>query len=47
MKKQVKKMTLKTDKIVSLTKNQAQNLAGGRRGYITKEMPESNDWCND
>ncbi|WP_461092213.1 class I lanthipeptide [Spirosoma gilvum] len=31
MKKQLAKITLKTDKIVSLTKAQAQNVAGGMR----------------
>jgi len=29
MKKQINKITLKTDKIVSLSKNQAQNMNGG------------------
>jgi len=29
MKKQINKITLKTDKIVSLSKTQAQNLVGG------------------
>ena len=31
MKKQVKKITLKTDTIVSLSKAQAQNVVGGGR----------------
>jgi hypothetical protein len=31
MKKQVKKITLKTDKIVNLSNNQAMNVQGGRR----------------
>ncbi len=31
MKKQVKKIALKTDKIVNLSNAQAQNVAGGRR----------------
>ncbi|GAB4034269.1 class I lanthipeptide [Spirosoma gilvum] len=31
MKKKITKITLKTDKIVSLSKDQAQNLAGGQR----------------
>lgn len=30
MKKQINKIALKTDKIVTLTKNQAQNMVGGR-----------------
>ena len=30
MKKQVNKIALKTDKIVSLTKTKAQSIAGGR-----------------
>jgi hypothetical protein len=32
MKKQVKKITLKTDKIVNLSNAQAMNVQGGRRG---------------
>ena len=37
MKKQVKKIVLKTDKIVSLSKTQAMNVQGGR----PKECPTS------
>ncbi|WP_221622034.1 class I lanthipeptide [Larkinella knui] len=30
MKKQLSKLSLKTDKIISLSKNQAQNVLGGK-----------------
>ncbi|MRS64653.1 class I lanthipeptide [Larkinella terrae] len=31
MKNQISKITLKTDKIIALSKNQAQNVAGGMK----------------
>ncbi|MGA0556584.1 class I lanthipeptide [Larkinella sp. VNQ87] len=36
MKKQLSKLTLKTDKIVALSKAQAQQVAGGRPAAATK-----------
>ncbi|MDO1448785.1 class I lanthipeptide [Rhodocytophaga aerolata] len=41
MKKQVKKITLKTDKIVNLTKSQSQQVAAGRSiitGFLLCEI---------
>ncbi len=40
MKKQVKKITLKTDQVVSLTKSQARQVAAGRGSLITGFF-----WC--
>ncbi len=38
MKKQLSKLTLKTDLIIALTKNQAQSMKGGRapNTYVTQ-----------
>ena len=46
MKKQVKKITLKTDKIVNLSNTQAQNVAGGRRpSNNTTKWENTNPTC--
>ncbi|MGA0556585.1 class I lanthipeptide [Larkinella sp. VNQ87] len=42
MKKQVSKLTFKTDKIVPLSKSQAQNVAGGRPQLISRDICGSN-----
>lgn len=46
MKKQTSKISLKTDKIVSLTKEQVQSVVGGRYSD-TKTTGKSRCWCND
>ncbi|MFN8354459.1 MAG: class I lanthipeptide [Spirosomataceae bacterium] len=46
MKKTVKTLTLKTDKIVSLTKENAQGIVGGAKSGKTAAVL-SVCWCND
>jgi hypothetical protein len=46
MKKQTSKISLKTDKIVSLSKEQVQSVVGGRYSD-TKTTGLSRCWCND
>jgi hypothetical protein len=43
MKKQVKKITLKTDKIVNLSTRQALNVLGGRRADSAAQDSCKND----
>jgi hypothetical protein len=45
MKKKLAKITLSTDKIVSLTKAQAQNVAGGRPADNTTKWVNTNPTC--
>lgn len=42
MKKQAVKITLKTDKVVALSKSQVQSLAGGRYPTFSKK---NSCWC--
>jgi hypothetical protein len=45
MKKKLAKITLSTDKIVSLTKTQAQNVAGGLRPDNTTKWVNTHPTC--
>ncbi len=45
MKKKTAKITLSTDKIVSLTNTQAQHVAGGRPNTNTTKWVNTNPTC--
>ncbi|MFN8354461.1 MAG: class I lanthipeptide [Spirosomataceae bacterium] len=47
MKKTVKTLTLKTDKIVSLSRAQAQGIMAGAKPTTGKTCGASICWCND
>lgn len=48
MKKNFSKITLKTDKIVSLSKSQAQGILAGAKPITGKTCGANNTcWCND
>ena len=46
MKKQIKKLALKTDKIVNLSKENAQGIVGGAASAVTARVL-SVCWCRD